>query len=253
MSLVILAIESSGDGGGAALMRDSTLLAEVNVPAPRTHGAQLLPCVDRALARAKLARNQVDVVAVNCGPGSYTGLRIGLATAQGIGHGLDRPVVGVPCFDAMVLQYLAQVSVPFKEGQEFWPVLDARRDEVMTARFVLRSGIADRQSEDQLLAPESLCDQAALRAVVFGTGLAAYPGRWDQSKVTAIGAELVLTPAFLGAAAWHKLSGVGTWQEIPRTPVQPRYFRHVTAKTIAERSGDPDSRDVTERAREREA
>lgn len=253
MSLVILAIESSGDSGGAALVRDGTLLAEVNVPGARTHGAQLLPSVDRALTRAKLTRNQVDVVAVNCGPGSYTGLRIGLATAQGIGHGLDRPVVGVPCFEAMVLQYQAQVTVPFKEGQEFWPVLDARRDEVMTAKFAMRGGFARRESDDQLLAPEKLCEQAAQRAVVFGTGLSAYPGRWDQSRVTVMGAELALTPMFLGLAAWHQLTGVKSWQEIPRAPVQPRYFRQVTAKTIAERTGDPDSRDVTERAREREA
>ncbi|MBE7490248.1 MAG: tRNA (adenosine(37)-N6)-threonylcarbamoyltransferase complex dimerization subunit type 1 TsaB [Planctomycetes bacterium] len=253
MGLVILAIESSGDSGGAALVRDGSLLSEVTVPGARSHGAQLMPCVDRALARAKLARNQIDVVAVNCGPGSYTGLRIGLATAQGIAHGLDRPAVGVPCFEAMVLQYLAQVAVPFKDGQEFWPVLDARRDEVMTARFVLAGGLARRESGDRLLEPEKLCEQAAPRAVVFGTGLAAYPGRWDQSRVTAIGAELALTPMFLGLAAWHQLTGVKSWQEIPRAPVVPRYFRQVTAKTIAERAGDPDSRDVTERARERQA
>lgn len=249
MSFVILAIESSGDSGGAALLRDSTLLAEVNVPAPRTHGAQLLPCIDRALSRAKLTRAQIDVVAVNSGPGSYTGLRIGLATAQAVGYGLARPVVGVPCFEAMVLQYQAQVTVPFKEGQEFWPVLDARRDEVMTAKFAMRGGFARRECEDLLLAPEKLCEQAAARAVVFGTGLAAYPGRWDQSKVTAIGAELALTPMFLGLAAWHQLSGVKSWQDIAIKPVEPRYFRQVTAKTIAERAAEPDSRDVTERAK----
>jgi len=250
MNGVILAIESSGDSGGAALLRDGTLLAEVNVPAPRTHGSQLLPCVDRALARAKLARADIDVVAVNCGPGSYTGLRIGLATAHGVGHGLDRPVVGVPGFEAMVLQCLAQVTVPFKDGQEFWPVLDARRDEVMTAKFQLQGGLAKRASEDHLIAPEALCEAAAPRAVVFGTGLAAYPGRWDQSKVSAIGAELMLTPMFLGMAAWHQLSGIKQWQDLPRQTVEPRYFRHVTAKTIAERAAEPDSRDVTDRVRD---
>ena len=65
--------------------------------------------------------------------------------------------------------------------------------------------------------------------------------------------SIALVIMFLGMAAWHQLTGVKTWQEIPRAPVQPRYFRQVTAKTIAERSADPDSRDVTERAREREA
>jgi tRNA A37 threonylcarbamoyladenosine modification protein TsaB len=67
---VILAIETSGEGGGAALIRDGKAVAEVSVPAARSHGAQLMPCVDKALAEAKAKREQLDVIAVDCGLGS---------------------------------------------------------------------------------------------------------------------------------------------------------------------------------------
>jgi tRNA threonylcarbamoyladenosine biosynthesis protein TsaB len=231
---IILAIESSGEGGGAAVIKDGKAVAEVSVPSARSHGAQLMPCVDKALNEAKVLRPQIDVIAVDCGPGSYTGLRIGLAAAAAIGFALDKPVVGVPCFDAMVLQHLAGTQVS-AGALEFWPVLDARRAEVMTAKFVYTGGRLDRQSEDMLLAPEDLCDKAAEGAIVFGGGLAAYPGRWDQSKVKVDAAQFTLGAASVGLCAARQLEG-REMTGLPRTRVEPRYFRQVTARTIAERA-----------------
>jgi len=231
---VILAIETSGEGGGAAVLREGKPLAEVSVPAARSHGAQLMPCVDKAVLEAGVGRDQLDLIAVNCGPGSYTGLRIGLAAAAAIGFALDRPVVGVPCFDAMALQYLASAQVDEGASIEFWPVLDARRGEVMTARFLYENGQLTRQSEDELLAPEVLCERAANKAVVFGSGLPAYPGRWDTSKVAVDAAQFALGAASVGIQAWHQVKGIERAQ-LPRKRVEPRYFRQVTARTIAER------------------
>jgi tRNA threonylcarbamoyladenosine biosynthesis protein TsaB len=249
MNGIILAIESSGDGGGAAVLRDGVILAEVAVPAPRTHGAQLMVCVDRACTQAKVARAQIDVVAVNCGPGSYTGLRIGLALAAGLGHGLNRPVVGVPCFEAMALQFVLQTGPGPKAETELWPVLDARREEVMTARFTWQGDRMTREGQDLLVAPEQLGEQAAQGAIVFGSGLPAYPGRWDQARLKVNAGEFMLGAGSLGLAAQLQLAGVKDPVLIPRAPVMPRYFRQVTAKTIAERTGEPDSRDVTDRVR----
>lgn len=229
---ILLAIESSGDGGGAAVLKNGALAAEVSVPAPRTHGAQLLVCVDRALSQAGTTRAQISAVAVNCGPGSYTGLRIGLATAAAIGHALDRPVIGVPCFDAMAQQFCTSRKLA---DAELWPVLDARREQVMTARFNIQGGKLSRAGEDQLLSPEALCEAAADKAIVFGTGLPAYPGKWDQSRIRADSSEFVLSAASIGLQAWQMLAGgdPGQW---PRKPVEPRYFRSVTARTIEERT-----------------
>lgn len=249
MNGIILAIESSGDGGGAAVLRDGAILAEAAVPAPRTHGSQLMVCVDRACAQAKVARGQIDVVAVNCGPGSYTGLRIGLALAAGLGHGLNRPVVGVPCFEAMALQFVLQAGANPKVETELWPVLDARREEVMTARFTWQGDVVARVGEDRLVTPEQLGEQAAPGAIVFGSGLPAYPGRWDQARLKINAGEFVLGPGSLGLAAQLQLAAVKDPALISRAPVVPRYFRQVTAKTIAERTGEPDSRDVTDRVR----
>jgi tRNA threonylcarbamoyladenosine biosynthesis protein TsaB len=230
---VILAIETSGEGGGAAVIRDGKAVAEVSVPAARSHGAQLMPCVDKALNEAKATRAQIDIIAVDCGPGSYTGLRIGLAAAAAIGFALDKPVVGVPCFDAMALQHLAGTQVS-AGALEFWPVLDARQGEVMTAKFIYASGNLERQSEDTLMSPEDLCDKAAEGAIVFGAGLAQYPGRWDQSKVKVDAAQFTLGAASVGLCAWRQWRDTDP-AKIERKRVEPRYFRQVTASTIAER------------------
>lgn len=236
MNGTILAIESSGDSGGAAVLRDGNVLAEYAVPAPRSHGAQLMPCIDKALVQAKITRQQIDCVAVNCGPGSYTGLRIGIATAAAIGFALDMPVVGVPCFDVMALQYASIMPRAATVDAELWPVLDARREEVMTATFRVAGGALSRATEDKLLSPEALCEAASPRAIVFGGGLAAYPGKWDQSKLTLVPADFATSAVYVGVAAWRRLARVQAAAQIPRTPVQPRYFRVVTAKTIEERT-----------------
>jgi hypothetical protein len=144
-------------------------------------------------------------------------------------------VVGVPCFDAMALQYLAGTQVS-AGALEFWPVLDARQAQVMTAKFIYASGRLERQTEDTLLSPEDLCDKAAEGAIVFGTGLAPYPGRWDQSKVKIDAAQFTLGAASVGLCAWRQLQGVDI-AAIERKRVEPRYFRQVTARTIAERRG----------------
>ncbi len=250
MNGIILAIESSGDGGGAAVLSDGEILCEVSVPAPRTHGSQLMVCVDRACTQAQIARSRIDVVAVNCGPGSYTGLRIGLAVAAGLGHGLDRPVVGVPCFEAMALQFALQSGDGPQVETELWPVLDARREEVMTARFTWHKDQLVRAGQDLLTAPEQLAEMAAQGAIVFGSGLPAYPGRWDQARLKVNAGEFVLGAGSLGLAAHLQLAGVRDATLLARAPVPPRYFRQVTAKTIAERTGEPDSRDVTDRVKE---
>lgn len=236
MDGTILAIESSGDMGGAAVLRDGELESEVEVSGPRRHGAELMTCIDRAMVDAALNRGDMDVIAVNCGPGSYTGLRIGLATAAALGFALDKPVVGVSCFDAMVLQYVMAPDFAVELKRELWPVLDARRDEVMTARFLYEKGQFVRETEDMLVAPEKLHEQAQRQAIVFGTGVMPYEGRFNHDHLFVDRREFVLKPASAALAAFRQLADVQSAADLPREPVQPRYFRRVLAKTIEERA-----------------
>lgn len=238
MDGIILSIESSGDGGGAAVLSGGEVQSEVEVSGPRRHGAELMPCIDQACTDAAINRSDIDVIAVNCGPGSYTGLRIGMATAAAIGHALDRPVVGIPCFDAMVLQYVMQDDFDVSLKRELWPALNARRDEVMTARFEYDSGDCKRAGGDKLVAPDRLHEEAVAQAIVFGDGVAAYAERFNRDHLFVDRGEFALKPASIALQAYRQLAGVDDAAAIKRELVEPRYFRRVLAKTIVERANE---------------
>jgi tRNA threonylcarbamoyladenosine biosynthesis protein TsaB len=233
---IILAIETSGEGGGAAVLMNGELDNEAEVSGPRRHGAEVMTCVDRVCVDAAISRDQIDVIAVNCGPGSYTGLRIGLAAAAALGFALDRPVVGVPAFDAMVLQYVMGESFDVELKRELWPVLDARRDEVMTARFEYAGGRMIRASDDMLVAPDKLHEQAAHQAIVFGSGVGPYADKFAHERVYVDRQEFEIKPGSVALQAWRRLADVDDPKQIERKPVEPRYFRRVLAKTIEERA-----------------
>lgn len=238
MEGLILAIETTGEGGGAAIARGGEVIGTGEVSGPRRHGSELIQRIDDALVGAKVDRGDVDVIAVNAGPGSYTGLRIGLSAASAIGYALDRPVVGVGGFDAMVLQYVSADDFDVALKRELWPVLDARRDEVMTAKFEYDNGRLERVSGDKLVAPEKLHEEADHRAIVFGSGVHPYEDRFDDDHLFIDRREFNLTAEAVALQAYRQLADVEDPTEIERTPVEPRYFRRVLARTVKERSRD---------------
>jgi tRNA threonylcarbamoyladenosine biosynthesis protein TsaB len=232
----ILAIETSGEGGGAAVLREGRVVAEAEVSGPRRHGAELLVCVDRVVAEASLRREDLDMIAVNRGPGSYTGLRIGLSAAAALGFALERPVVGVSCFDAMALQYVMADDFEVSARRELWPVLDARRGEVMTARFLYDSGDLARATGDMLVAPEMLHEQARHQAIVFGEGVKPYQDRYLRDHLFVDRRDFALRPASVALQAYRQLAGIEDPEGIETVPVEPVYFRRVLAKTVEERA-----------------
>lgn len=239
MEGVILAIETSGEGGGASVLRAGQVLSDVTVSAARRHGAEIMHCVDRALAVAKLEREAIDVIAANCGPGSYTGLRIGLASAITLSYALDRPAVGVPCFDVMAAHYSLSGDLELSFAGELWPVLDARRDEVMTARFMYNRGVLERVGGDELVRPEGFGGRAAEGAIVFGTGLAPYINTFKAQSQLKLGPEVFnISPSSLAIQAYRQLLNVKAAAEIERKLIEPRYFRPVLAKTTEQRAAE---------------
>lgn len=131
LRLKILAIDSSGLVASVALLEDDTLLAEYTVNYKKTHSQTLLPMLDAIAQMIDLDLNSIDAIAISKGPGSFTGLRIGSATAKGLGLALDKPLVEVPTVDALAYNlYDAQGLIV--------PMMDARRVQVYTGiyRFV---------------------------------------------------------------------------------------------------------------------
>jgi len=93
--MITLGIDTSAAEGGVALCRDDETLTELMMESPLQHAEELLPLIDEALSRCEMEISDVDLVSVNSGPGSFTGLRIGLATAKGICQAAKIPIVGI--------------------------------------------------------------------------------------------------------------------------------------------------------------
>ncbi len=151
----ILALDSSGLVASIAVVEDDTLLGEYTVNYKKTHSQTLLPMLDEVARMIELDLDTVDAIAVAAGPGSYTGLRIGSATAKGLGFAMDKPLIHVPTVDALACNLWGCADL-------VCPLMDARREQVYTGLY----NMADHE-------PEILISQ---RAVPIGEMLALVNG-----------------------------------------------------------------------------
>ena len=131
----ILALDSSGLVASVAVVEDDgvngNLLAEYTVNYKKTHSQTLLPMLDEIARMIELDLNTIDAIAVAAGPGSFTGLRIGSATAKGLGLALNKPLVHVPTVDALAYNLYGTDRV-------ICPLMDARRNQVYTGIYEFR-------------------------------------------------------------------------------------------------------------------
>lgn len=137
----ILAFETATGACTVAVMVDGQVRAELTLQVPRAHSTRLMPLIVQAIAESGLDRTELDAIAAGVGPGSFTGLRIGLATAKGLAFALDKPCVGVPTLLALAYGTGAQAGL-------ILPMLDARRGNLFTALY--QQGGAGRGGADPL-------------------------------------------------------------------------------------------------------
>lgn len=156
---MLLALETSAERGSVALFDGERLLGEAWLDARERHAASLLVCLDRLLAEQKRALAEVEQIALSIGPGSFTGLRIGLATALGLTFGTARTLVPVPTLAALATQ--AQVSIPIAT------LLDAQRGEVYAGLY---------RADGSALADDSCGGISAFLAALPETGEVAFIG-----------------------------------------------------------------------------
>lgn len=129
----ILALDSSGLVASVAVLEDEVLLAEYTVNYKKTHSQTLLPMLDTIAQMIELDLNSLDAIAVAAGPGSFTGLRIGSATAKGLGLALEKPLVGVPTVEALAYNLYGTTGL-------ICPIMDARRNQVYTGIYRFENG-----------------------------------------------------------------------------------------------------------------
>ena len=137
----ILGIESASLTASAAIWEDDLLTAEYTVNYKKTHSQTLLPMIDEIVTMTETDLETLDAIAVSGGPGSFTGLRIGSATAKGLGLALQKPLIHVPTLDAMAYEH-------FGTDRVICPMLDARRSQVYC-------GLYEHHDEFKVLKPQA--------------------------------------------------------------------------------------------------
>ena len=184
----ILALETSARSVSCAVTEDGAVLASAFQCTGLTHSRTLLPMVDAMLRNAEIARESIDLYAVSAGPGSFTGLRIGVSALKGLAWAADKPCVGVSTLYAMA-QNLAHADALLVCA------MDARRSQVYNALFEAKDGRLTRLTPDRAIGLDELAAELqgnARRTLVLGDGAALAHGYLTEN-----GVACALAPAAL--------------------------------------------------------
>lgn len=162
--MLILAFESSAKAASVALCKDGKLISQYSQCSGLTHSRTLLPMAEDLLKNAEMTLSDVDVFAVAHGPGSFTGIRIGVSTVKGLAWAAEKPCIGVSTLEAMAWHGIAA-------GGIVCPVMDARRSQVYNAIFRIEDGVPVRITEDRPISLQELGNElVALDEPVFLVG-----------------------------------------------------------------------------------
>lgn len=163
----ILAIDSSSMVATVAVTTDGVLNAEYTINHKKTHSQTLLPMIDEICKTIELDMETVDAIAISGGPGSYTGLRIGSATAKGFGLALGKPIINVPTMDALAYNM-------FSSNYIVCPIMDARRGQVYTGIYRFRGTKMEIIKEQCIMMIDELIyelDKIGMPVMFLGDGV----------------------------------------------------------------------------------
>lgn len=195
----ILALESSATAASVCLSEDESLIAQSFQVSGLTHSRTLLPMCGDLLKNCGLTLEAVDVIAVAAGPGSFTGLRIGVAAAKGLAWPEGKPCAGVSTLEAMAW------PLAFCDG-DICCCMDARRSQVYNALFEAKSGALVRRCGDRAVGIEELADELLMRKkeqILVGDG-----AKLCYNELTKRGAAVRLAPPhLLMQSAWGVARG----------------------------------------------
>jgi len=150
--LNILGIDSSSIVATVAVLTQEKLLAEYIVNNKKNHSEKLMLVLDRVLSDADLSINDIDVIAVGKGPGSFTGIRIGMACAQGLAHAAGKPMIGVNTLDALAYNLINAQGL-------LCPMINAQREELYTSLYRWQDGKLVRLWDYELIKADKLAER----------------------------------------------------------------------------------------------
>ena len=216
-----LGVDTATGIASVGLVRGDAALVH-RQPMASSHARTLLPLIDDVLQESGVELAALDLLAVSIGPGSFTGLRIGLAVVKGLALAAGIPVIGVPTLEAY-----ARALGP-RPGT-VWPVLDARKGEVYAGGYRWLGDALEEIAAPAAMTPAALQERLQAPCTLVGDGVDAYPERW--SAITGVaGLRLADSPPDGGVVARLGIDLLAARGADDLTALEPRYCRRSEAE-----------------------
>jgi len=214
-----LALETSGDAGSVALGRGTELLATSSFEGPKMHAGDLVPTIDALCRRHRVQPDKIDAVFVSAGPGSFTGLRIGIAVARMLALSVGARLVGVPSLTVIAQNALDADPTPPAVGV----ILDAKRGRTFAAAFQRGGDRYEPQGEPAEVEPEVFLRSLPSGSGVIGTGVPLHREAVERSGVRILSAALFQPRAEIVYRLGSESAMSGNWT--PPERLRPVYVR----------------------------
>ncbi len=225
----ILAVETATLAGSVALLEGGRVIGQTLLDIAVTHSERVMAMVDRLLEDCGCEIAGMDALAVSIGPGSFTGLRVGIATVKGLALALGLPVAPVPTLDALAC------NLPFADAP-VCPLLDARKGEVYCSLYRWHEDRMERQCEYLALSPQAAAARLEPPVIVVGDGVAAC-----LPFLSHLGSGLRVAPASHAAPAAAVVGQLGrgvlaSGHGLAAESLEPLYLRPSEAEIKARRA-----------------
>ncbi len=223
----VLAIDSSSTVASVAIVEEEKVVGEYTINNKITHSQTLLPMIDQMFKISETTPESIDAIAITSGPGSFTGLRIGSATAKGLGQALKKPLVAIPTLEAMAYNF-------YETDRIICPIMDARRNQTYTAAYKLENGELKELIEGCAISVNELADKLnELNApVIFvGDGIPVFKEYLEEK----LGSKALFAPAHLnrqkaGSVGALALKYLSEGKIVTADEFRPDYFRKSQAE-----------------------
>ncbi|MDT8900026.1 tRNA (adenosine(37)-N6)-threonylcarbamoyltransferase complex dimerization subunit type 1 TsaB [Anaeroselena agilis] len=227
--MLILALDTASLVSSVALAKPGRLLAEITLQTRKTHSERLMPHIEQLLALADTDKTAIGAIAVSIGPGSFTGLRIGLATAKALAYALGTPIVGVPTLAALAFG----CPVP---GAILAPTMDAQKGNIYIALYRWQDGVLDEVKPPAVMPHAAAAALLAARpepALVLGEAAELYPDTFRQAAVALAEPHVAMPRAGSVAMLGAGLLAAGERHDV--MAVEPLYIRRSEAEELWEK------------------
>lgn len=226
----ILGIDTSSAVASAAICDGDRLICETSLNNKLTHSQTIMPIIDGVFKMSELKPADIDVFAVSVGPGSFTGLRIGVTTAKGLAHAVNKPVAGVNTLESMAY------NLPFC-GQIISPIMDARREQVYNAFYTFENGRIKELTPPRAISLEDCMEELAQMGedVIFlGDGVPVFRDRIAQR----LGKQASFAPQNLNMQHAAAVCEAAKYKEtVNYAQLVPMYLRKSQAEREREERG----------------